>query len=61
MQVSGLIQIVVDEPGLTLAEARAKAQNYPEKYKCLFVEDLAFESWDEPLAKTEEDEKEEEE
>jgi hypothetical protein len=36
-----------------------QAACYPESYKCMFVESLEFEEWDEPLTKTEDDEPEE--
>ena len=58
MLVRGFIQIVVDEPGMTLAEAKAKAQRSPEEYKVMFVEALEFDAWEEPLVKTEDDEPE---
>lgn len=61
MKVTGLVRIVVDEPGMTLAQAKAAAQANPEEHKCMFVEELEFESWDENLTQTEEDEPEEEE
>jgi hypothetical protein len=61
MKVTGYVDIVVDEPGLTLAQAKSKAECYPETYKCMFVESLEFEEWDEDLAKTEDDEADEEE
>jgi hypothetical protein len=59
VSVAGYVDIVVDEPGLTLAQAKSKAECYPESYKCMFVESLEFEEWDEPLTKTEDDEPEE--
>lgn len=61
MKVTGYVQIVVDEPGITVDEARSKAERYPETYKCMFVESLEFEEWDEPLKKTEDDDEPDEE
>jgi len=55
-QVVGFVRGIVEEPGLTLAEAKKKAQCNPEKYKCGSVESVVFESWEEDLVKTEDDE-----
>ncbi len=56
MQVMGFVQIVVDEEGISLEEAKRKAESNPEKYKCMFVESLVFEGWETDLSKTEGDE-----
>jgi len=61
MKVTGYVDIVVDDPSMTLAEARSRAECYPERYKVLFVESLEFEEWDEDLHKTEDDEPDEDE
>lgn len=61
MKVTGTVRIVVDEPGITLKEARRKAEAYPESYKSMFVENLEFEDWEERLELTEDEESEEEE
>ena len=56
MRVVGYMHIVVDEPGITLAEAKAKAESYPDTYRCMFVQSIEFDAWDEALHKTEDDE-----
>lgn len=61
MRVTGLVRIVVDEQGTTKREARRMAETYPERHKCLFVENLEFEDWDEELVMTEADQTNEEE
>lgn len=61
MKVTGMVRIVVDEPGLSRENAKAKAERSPGEFKCMFVESLEFEEWEEPLKLTEEDESEEEE
>lgn len=59
IKVTGYIDVVVEQPGVTLREARSMVECSPESHKCLFVEDLQFEEWEETLTKTEDDEPEE--
>ena len=61
MRVSGEIHIVVDVPGITRCDARAAAEQNPERFRALFVENMEFEAWEEQLEKTEDDEPSEEE
>lgn len=56
MQVMGFIDIVVDEPGMTLEEAKKAARANPERYKAGYVESIVFETWETDLVKTEDDE-----
>lgn len=60
IKVTGYLSVVVDEPGMTLKRAKAEVERYPESYKCLFVEDLSFEEWEDSLQQTETDEPEDE-
>lgn len=59
MKVTGTVRIVVDEPGITLKEARQKAEAYPDSHKVMFVENLEFEEWEECLELTEGEDEEE--
>jgi len=61
IKVTCLVDVVVDEPGMTLAEAKSKVRSYPESYKVMFPHTYEFEEWDEPLVKTEDDAQPEEE
>ena len=58
MKVTGYVRIVVDQTGISLPDARARAQGHPSSYKAGCVQDLEFEEWDEPLQRTQDDEEE---
>lgn len=57
--MTGYLSVVVDEPGVSLAEAKAMVERYPESYKALFVENVEFEEWEDSLQQTEADEPDE--
>ena len=55
MHISGFINVVIDEPGITLEEAKALAEGNPEKYMRRDVESIVCNGWETELEKTEDD------
>lgn len=58
IKVTGYLSVVVDQPGVSLAEAKAMVERYPESHKVLFVENVEFEEWEDSLQQTDADEPE---
>lgn len=55
IQILGFIPVSIDEPGLTEAEARAKIEANPERYKDGSLNAVQFQVWEESKV-TEDDE-----